>query len=75
MRILALEGRQKEIAAELEKAGCLRGRRGGNTIEQGIDGITDELEKLMGEWEGMAAVSSSAGDRFFEGLCSGLRGF
>ena len=54
MRILSLEGRQKEIAAELEKPNAYE--PGGQAVQlnRELMAINDELETLMATWEGMA---------------------
>jgi ATP-binding cassette subfamily F protein 3 len=54
MRILTLEGRQKEITAELEKPDAYDA--GGNAVQlnRELMSVTEELEKLMATWEGMA---------------------
>ena len=56
MRILALEGRQKEIAAELEKPEAYEAGGAAVKLNRELIGITDELEKVTAEWEGMAAT-------------------
>jgi ATP-binding cassette subfamily F protein 3 len=55
MRIFALEGRQKEIAAELEKPEAYEAGGAAVSLNRELMGITEELEKVMAEWEGMAA--------------------
>jgi len=55
MRIFALEGRQKEIAAELEKPEVYDAGGAAVSLNRELTGITEELEKVMAEWEGMAA--------------------
>jgi ATP-binding cassette subfamily F protein 3 len=56
MRILAIEGRQKEIGAELEKPEAYEAGGAAIQLNRELMGLTDELEKLMAEWEGMAVV-------------------
>jgi len=55
MRIFALEGRQKEIAAELEKPDAYEAGGAAIRLNRELMGVTEELQKLMAEWEGMAA--------------------
>ena len=55
MRIFALEGRQKEITAELEKPEAYDAGGSAMKLNRELMSITEELEKVMGEWEGMAA--------------------
>jgi ATP-binding cassette subfamily F protein 3 len=54
MRIFALEGRQKEITAELEKPEAYD--HGGDAIQlnRELTAVTTELERVMAEWEGIA---------------------
>jgi ATP-binding cassette subfamily F protein 3 len=55
MRILHLEGRQKEITAELEKPETYAA--GGNAIQLNRDltAITDELEQITAQWEALGS--------------------
>jgi ATP-binding cassette subfamily F protein 3 len=55
MRIFALEGRQKEINAELEKPDAYDAGGAAVRLNRELMSITEELEKVMAEWEGMAA--------------------
>ena len=59
MRILSLEGRQKELTAELEKPETYE--PGGAAIQLNRDllAVTDDLEKLTAEWETLAAGNNS----------------
>ena len=54
MRILTLEGRQNEIAAELEKPEAYEAGGAAVRLNRELMGVTEELEKVMKEWEGMA---------------------
>ena len=55
MHILDLEGRQKEITAELEKPECYA--PGGNAMQLNRDlmALTDDLARATAEWEELAA--------------------
>ncbi len=55
MRIFALEGRQKEIAAELEKPAAYEAGGEAVRLNRELMGVTEELERVMAEWEGMTA--------------------
>ncbi len=55
MRILTLEGRQKEITAELEKPDAYEAGGAAVQLNRELMMVADELEKVMAEWEGMAA--------------------
>ncbi|MGA3170862.1 MAG: ABC-F family ATP-binding cassette domain-containing protein [Chthoniobacteraceae bacterium] len=55
MRIFALEGRQKEIAAELEKPEAYEAGGAAVSLNRELMTVTEELEKVTAEWEGMAA--------------------
>lgn len=54
MRILHLEGRQKELSAELEKPEVYE--PGGPVMElnRELQSVTDDLEHVMAEWESLA---------------------
>jgi len=56
MRILTLEGRQKEITAELENPAAYES--GGNAVRLNREllSVAEELETLMAQWEGMGKV-------------------
>jgi ATP-binding cassette subfamily F protein 3 len=54
MRIFALEGRQKEITAELEKPEAYDAGGAAVSLNRELMTVTDELETIMKEWEGMA---------------------
>jgi ATP-binding cassette subfamily F protein 3 len=56
MRILTLEGRQKDIAAELEKPEAYEAGGAAVRLNRELMGITDELEKVTAQWEAMAAT-------------------
>jgi ATP-binding cassette subfamily F protein 3 len=55
MRILTLEGRQKEIAAELEDPAAYDAGGPAIRLNRELMSVNEELEKVMAEWEGMAA--------------------
>jgi ATP-binding cassette subfamily F protein 3 len=55
MRIFALEGRQKEITAELEKPDVYEAGGAAVSLNRELMTVTEELERVMAEWEGMAA--------------------
>jgi len=55
MRILTLEGRQKEIAAELEDPAAYEAGGAAVRLNRELLTVTEELERVMKEWEGMAA--------------------
>jgi len=59
MRILSLEGRQKEINAELEKSDAYEAGGAAVSLNRELMMITEEMEKLTAEWEGMAAKKGS----------------
>jgi ATP-binding cassette subfamily F protein 3 len=54
MRILALEGRQKELTAELEKPEAYEVGGAAMKLNRELLQVTDELERVMAQWEGMA---------------------
>jgi ATP-binding cassette subfamily F protein 3 len=54
MRIFALEGRQKEIAAELEDPAVYEAGGAAVRLNRELMTVTEELERVMKEWEGMA---------------------
>jgi ATP-binding cassette subfamily F protein 3 len=54
MRILTLEGRQKEIAAELEKPEAYDAGGDAVKLNRELMAVTEELERVTTEWEGMA---------------------
>ena len=56
MRVFALEGRQKEIAAELEKPEAYEAGGAAVKLNRELISVTEELEKVMAEWERMAAA-------------------
>jgi ATP-binding cassette, subfamily F, member 3 len=58
MHILSLEGRQRELTAELEKPETYEA--GGNAMElnRELSAVADELERLTAEWESLAAAAS-----------------
>jgi ATP-binding cassette subfamily F protein 3 len=56
MRIFALEGRQKEIAAELEKPEAYEAGGAAVSLNRELMGVTGELERVMAEWEGISVV-------------------
>jgi ATP-binding cassette subfamily F protein 3 len=55
MRIFALEGRQKEITAELENPAAYDPGGAAVRLNRELMTITDELETVMAQWERMAA--------------------
>jgi ATP-binding cassette subfamily F protein 3 len=59
MRILTLEGRQKELTAELEKPETYDA--GGVVMELNLElrAVTEELDRLTAEWEGLGKNGSS----------------
>jgi ATP-binding cassette subfamily F protein 3 len=54
MRILTLEGRQKEITEELEKPEAYEAGGAAIRLNRELMSVTEELERLMAQWEGMA---------------------
>jgi len=58
MQILKLEGRQKELTAELEKPGTYE--RGGSAtqLNKELQAITADMERLNAEWTQLAAVAT-----------------
>ena len=56
MRIFSLEGRQKELTAELEKPEAYDAGGAAVSLNRELMEVTRELEKIMRQWEGMAAV-------------------
>ena len=54
MRIFALEGRQKEITSELEKPEAYEAGGSAVKLNRELMAVTEELEKITAEWEGMA---------------------
>jgi ATP-binding cassette subfamily F protein 3 len=54
MRIFALEGRQKEITAELENPAAYEAGGAAVRLNRELLTVTEELERVMKEWEGMA---------------------
>jgi ATP-binding cassette subfamily F protein 3 len=57
MRIFSLEGRQKEIAAELEKPDAYEAGGAAVRLNRELMAVTEELARVMKEWEGKAAES------------------
>jgi ATP-binding cassette subfamily F protein 3 len=55
MRIFSLEGRQKEIATELEKPEAYDAGGAAVRLNRELMMVTEELGRVMAEWEGMAA--------------------
>ena len=58
MRIMTLEGRQKEIAAELEKPEAYDTGGAAVTLNRELMAVTKELERVMAEWTESSGVSS-----------------
>ena len=58
MHILSLEGRQREITAELEKPETYE--RGGAAMELNREmlALTDELQRVTVEWEALAETAT-----------------
>jgi ATP-binding cassette subfamily F protein 3 len=54
MRIFALEGRQKEITAELEKPEAYDAGGDAIKLNRELMAVTEELQKVTAEWEGIA---------------------
>jgi ATP-binding cassette subfamily F protein 3 len=54
MRILTLEGRQREIAAELEKPEAYDAGGDAIKLNRELMAVTEELQKVTAEWEAMA---------------------
>ncbi len=54
MRVLALEGRQKEIAAELENPAAYEAGGAAVRLNRELMSVTEELSQVMAEWEAMA---------------------
>ena len=51
MRILTLEGRQKELTAELEKPETYEAGGAAMQLNREFSAVTAELERLIAEWE------------------------
>ena len=51
MRILSLEGRQKELTAELEKPETYEAGGAAMQLNREFSAVTAELERLTAEWE------------------------
>jgi ATP-binding cassette, subfamily F, member 3 len=59
-QILALEGRQKELSAELEKPETYEAGGAVMELNRELLGVTEEMERLTKEWEALGEPSASA---------------
>jgi hypothetical protein len=61
MQILNLEGRQKELAEELEKPETYEAGGAAMSLNRELLAVTADMERLTAEWERLAekAVSTS----------------
>lgn len=59
MHILALEGRQKELSAELEKPETYEKGGAATTLNRELLEISDEMRRLTAEWESLAEPASA----------------
>lgn len=57
MHIMSLEGRQREITAELERPETYDAGGAAMELNRELLGINDELERVTKEWEGLAAAA------------------
>jgi ATP-binding cassette subfamily F protein 3 len=61
VRILTLEGRQKELTAELEKPETYNAGGAAMQLNRELLAVTEELARATREWEGASAVADGAG--------------
>lgn len=59
MHILSLEGRQRELTAELEKPETYNAGGAAMELNRELLGVTAELTRVTSEWEGLAETSES----------------
>jgi ATP-binding cassette subfamily F protein 3 len=59
MHILSLEGRQRELTAELEKPETYAAGGAAMELNRELLGVTDELTRATKEWEALAETSES----------------
>ncbi len=59
-QILALEGRQKELSAELEKPETYEAGGAVMELNRELLGVTEEMERLTKEWEALGEPAASA---------------
>jgi ATP-binding cassette subfamily F protein 3 len=57
MQILTLEGRQKELTAELEKPETYNAGGGVMELNRELLAVTEELERLTAEWEALGKTA------------------
>ncbi|MFN2475979.1 MAG: ABC-F family ATP-binding cassette domain-containing protein [Chthoniobacterales bacterium] len=60
MHILSLEGRQSELTAELERPETYAAGGAAMELNRELQGVTDELTRVTGEWEQLAARQVAA---------------
>jgi ATP-binding cassette subfamily F protein 3 len=59
MHILSLEGRQRELTAELEKPETYEAGGPAMELNRELLAVTEELTRTTAEWEKLAAVASN----------------
>ena len=59
MKVLTLEGRQKELTVELEKPETYEAGGSAMHLNRELQGVTEELERLTAEWNAVAGLPSS----------------
>ncbi len=62
MQILNLEGRQKELSAELEKPEAYAAGGRAMQLNRDLLAVADDLERLTTEWEALAAQAPAEGE-------------
>ena len=60
MHILSLEGRQRELSAELEKPESYEAGGAAMELNRELGSLTAELERVTGEWEALASGKENA---------------
>ncbi|MGI8436243.1 MAG: ABC-F family ATP-binding cassette domain-containing protein [Chthoniobacterales bacterium] len=60
MHILTLEGRQRELTAELEKPESYEGGGGAMEFNRELSALTAELERATAEWESLAETKENS---------------
>ncbi len=60
MHILSLEGRQRELTAELEKPETYEAGGAAMELNRELQSVTSELERTTAEWEALAEVKEAA---------------
>ena len=60
MHILSLEGRQKELTAELEKPETYEAGGAVMELNRELLAVTEELERLIAEWEAVSETTVRA---------------